>query len=83
MADKIPIERAAKQFGVPMSTLKDRVHGKVAKESVKTGPLPLFNEQQEALLANHLITMAEVGYGYSRFETIGLATDYPIHLGLR
>jgi hypothetical protein len=75
--------KAARVFGVPRSTLQDRLFGKVDLETVKSGPPPLFSQEQEALLAGHLKTMDEVGYGYSRHETINLATDYAIQLGLR
>ena len=50
---------------------------------VKSGTPPLFSEEQEALLASLVQTMAEVGYGYSRQETINLAPDYAINMGLR
>ena len=34
------------------------------------------------MLADHVQTMAEVGYGCSRQETINLASDYAIYMGL-
>lgn len=68
---------------MPRSTLQDRLFGKVDLDTVKSGPPPLFSQEQEALLAGHLKTMDEVGYGYSRHETINLVTDYAIQLGLR
>lgn len=77
------IERVAKTFAVPISTLKDRVKGRIHVDIVKSGPQPLFSLDQERLLADHLSTMAEVGYGYSRQETLNLASDYAVHLGLR
>ena len=42
----------------------------------------MFNLEQEALLCKHLSTMAEIGYGYSRQETINIASDFAHHLGL-
>ena len=48
---------------------------------VKSGtPLPF--SQQEAFLASHLKTMAEVGYGYGRQGAINPASDYLVCLGL-
>ena len=41
--EKIPVERAAKHFGVPINTLKDRVRGKVHVDTIKSGPSPMFN----------------------------------------
>lgn len=52
-------------------------------DTVKSGAVPLFTQEQESLLAQHLDTMAEVGYGYSRQETMNLGTDYVVELGLR
>lgn len=43
----------------------------------------MFSLEQEPLLARDLETMAEIGYGYSRQETINLASDYAFRLGLR
>ena len=79
----ISVRKAAQQYNIPKSTLIDRVSGHTYIDCVKSGVSPLFTEEQEALLKNHLVTMAEVGYGYSRQETINLASDYAIHLGLR
>jgi hypothetical protein len=79
----IPIQRVAQNYGVPITTLKDRVKGRVNVDTVKSGSFPYFTQEQEALLSQHINTMAELGYGYSRMETINLASDYAIHLGLR
>lgn len=68
---------------VPITTLKDRVRGRVNIDVLKSGPAPMFTQEQEAILAAHLNTMGEVGYGYSLQETLNLATDYAVHLGLR
>lgn len=73
--------KAAPLYGVPKTTLIDRLHGKVDVDCVTTGPPTLFSQEQEALLARHLQTMAEVGYEYSRQETINLASDYAESLG--
>jgi hypothetical protein len=51
--------------------------------TVTTGAPTLFSQEQEAMLARHVKTMAEVGYGYSRQETINLASDFAVSLGLR
>ncbi|XP_053403259.1 uncharacterized protein LOC128558349 [Mercenaria mercenaria] len=79
----LPVERVAKQFGIPITTLKDRIRGKTSVDVLKSGTPPLFSQEQEAFLSQHLITMAEIGFGYTRQETINLASDYAVHLGLR
>ena len=48
--ERIPVERAAKRFGVPTNTLKDRVKRKMNIDTVKSGPSSLFSLEQEALL---------------------------------
>lgn len=77
------VERAADRFSVPITTLKDRVKGRVAVETVRSGPKAVFTQEQEAPLTSHLNTMAEVGYGSSRQETLKLASDFAYHLGAR
>ena len=77
------IRKAAAVYGVPYTTLADRVDGRVNIDTVKSGATPLFSLEQEALLARHLDTMAEVGYGYSRQETLNLATEYAVELNVR
>ena len=67
---------------MPNTTLIDRMHGRISVDVVESGTPPLFSEEQEALLAGHVQTMAEVGYEYSRQETIILASDYAINMGL-
>ena len=56
-------------------TLIDMIHDRISVHVVKSGTPPLFSEEQEALLAGHVQTMAEVGYGYNRQETFNLASD--------
>jgi hypothetical protein len=55
--------------------------GRVDIDTVKSGPQTIFSQEQEAFLTEHLKTMAEIGYGFSRQETINLASDYAVHLG--
>ena len=84
MKDKgIPIRTAARRYEVPEATLRHRLSGYVNPEAVKSGPAPLFKEEEEADLVNHLKLMAKVGYGYSRSEVIDIATNYAIHKELR
>jgi len=45
--DRLPVERV-KKSSLPITTLKDRVHGRVNIDTVKSGPSPLFSAEQEA-----------------------------------
>jgi hypothetical protein len=67
--DGLPVQQAAKKYMVPITTLKDRVRVRVDIDVLKSGPAPMFTQEQEAILAAHLNTMGEVGYGYSCQET--------------
>ena len=57
------IFKAARQTGVPETTLRDRVVGKVEWRHDKKGPAPLLSTEGESLLAQHLLDMANFGYG--------------------
>ena len=80
---KISVSKAAKQYGVPEQTLRDRVKGKVAPETIKSGPSPLFSIEEEMRLVDHIKSMSQVGYGYTRAEVINLGSSYAVQLGKR
>ena len=80
---KMAVNRAAVTYGVPESTLRYRVQGRVNPESTKSGPSPFFTSEEESLFADHLKKMASFGYGYIRSEVLTMATDYAVYLGKR
>ena len=49
--------------------------------TVKSGPTTLFSKDKETLLCRHIISNAEIGYGYSRADIIRLASDMAHFLG--
>ena len=57
---------AAAQFGVPKTTLKDRLSGKVGK----SGLAPYLKRTEEKELVEFLIHMAKIGYGKTKREVI-------------
>ena len=57
--------RAAKLHGVPCTTLKDRLSGRVRHGS-RPGPKPCLDDQEDHALAEHLEQAAEVSYGKTR-----------------
>ena len=79
----LSIRKAAATYEVPKTTLIDRLHGRYELDVVKSGLQPLFSEEQESLLDGHIKTTVEVRYGCGRQETINLAFDYAVCLGLR
>ena len=63
----ISINKLALLHGVPPTTLKDCLSGRV-KHGTKPGPRPYLNNQEESALADHLIEAAKIGYGKTRKE---------------
>ena len=69
--DGMTIRKAAEAFGVPKSTLGDRVSGKVAR-SAKPGPPTYLTRLEEEELASFLICCAEIGFPRTRNQVLGL-----------
>ena len=80
---RLPVKVAARQFGVPVMTLRDRVLGKVSLETTKPGPDSLFSMEEELTLVEHLETMAQMGYGYTHAQLKVMAADLAVSLGKR
>ena len=72
--DAWTIHRAAEEFGVPKSTLYNRVSGHVPFEA-RSGPPCYLNYQEEKQLVNFLIGYAKVGYAKSWKEVLGRQID--------
>ena len=69
------INQAARDYGVPPSTLKDRLSGRVI-HGTKPGPRPYLSSQEENELETYLINASKVGYGKTRRQVIGnVATE--------
>ena len=60
---------AAKKHGVPPSTLKDRLSGRIV-HGTKSGPKPYLSAAEEEELAGELISAANIGYGKTRAEVL-------------
>ena len=60
--DGIAILRAAKEHGVPRTTLQDRILGKVV-HGTKPGPKPYLEPIEESDLTNFLVDTAKAGFG--------------------
>ena len=78
--------KAAVMFGVPRSTLRDRLKGKTkcitgsAKGFV--GFKPVFTAEQEKALESYLLHMEEILMGYSRIDVQYLAFQLAVRNGL-
>jgi len=75
------VYKAAKLYGVPEQTLRDRARGLIKADVTKSGPAALLSEEEEQVLCDHITKMALFGYGYSYFELRVLATDTAIFSG--
>ena len=74
LAGRLSIRRAAAEYGVPTSTLCDRVTGKVSFGSI-SGPQKYLTDNEEKELVTFIMNAAAVGYGYSRKQVIELVQD--------
>jgi len=66
------VNEAAKQHGVPPTTLKDRLSGRVQHGS-KPGPRPYLDEHEEKALSSFITDCASVGYAKTRRDVMGIA----------
>ena len=74
--DNVPTERAARQYGVPAQTLRDRILGKVHIDSY-WGKTSLFSHDEEESLVDHLEELARIGYGLNRSQlTLSQTTKF-------
>jgi hypothetical protein len=73
----------SKQFNVSITTLRDRVLGKIDAECISSGRPPLLSLDDEAKIVNHLKIVATDGYGYTRSEVARVASDYAVQIGTR
>lgn len=69
------VHDAAKQYQVPLTTLRDRVDRQISIDVVSSKPPPLFTQEQESYIVEHIKTMSEIGYEYTRAEVLNLASD--------
>lgn len=66
------INKSALFHGVPCTTLKDRLSGKV-KHGSKPGPRKYLSNDEEKDLADHLVEVAKIGYGKTPKQVMSIA----------
>ena len=79
----MPVQRAAREYGVPESTLRDRIKGKVGLQKTRSGPAPVLGMKEENKLVEYLQLLTDFGYSFSRSDVINLATDFAVVLEKR
>ena len=55
--------RAAREYSVPLTTLKDRVDNRLSFDCTKPGPEPVLSQLEEAKLVSHIKELAAEGMG--------------------
>ena len=68
-SEGMPANKAATMYGVPKSTLKDRISGRVV-HGRNPGPCPYLDPDEEKELADFLVSSAECGYGKTQHEVL-------------
>jgi len=71
------INQAARQHGVPASTLKDRLSGRVI-HGTKPGLVPYLSSKEEDELAVYLVEASKLGYGKTRRQVKGIVEKVAI-----
>ena len=64
-AGRLGANEAARTYGLPCTTLKDGLRGRVV-HGTNPGPRPYLDKEEERALADHLIEVAKLGYGKTR-----------------
>ena len=77
----ISINKAAVLHGVPRTTLKDRLSGKVL-HGTKPGPKCYLTCNEEHDLAEYLVEAAAIGYGKTRRQVLSIAGQVAKEKGL-
>jgi len=67
--------RAADLYGVPRSTLKDRLSGRVV-HGMKPGPRPYLSTGEETELSSHLLQVVKMEFGQTRCDVKCLVETY-------
>ena len=73
--------KAAEVHGVPKSTLKDRLSGRV-EAGCLPGPRPYLQPSEEVELTSHLLSASKIGLGKTRYEVMRIAEGVAKHKGV-
>ena len=71
------------KINVSLTTLRDRLDGRVDIDIFSSGAPSLFTQEEEAFIVEHVKAMAEIWYGCTRAEVINLESDFTLDLGMR
>ena len=80
--ENTPVLRAARKYGIPKSTLHDRISGKV-QHGKKPGPSQLLSAAEEEEFSSFLIEVSQAGYEKTRKEVKSVAGMVAVDKGKR
>ena len=73
-SSNISINKVSELFGVPKTTLKDRLSGRVAR-GTKPGPNPYLHPEEEKELVDHLTKLSDMGMPKIRREVLEITEN--------
>ena len=78
---EVSANQAADAHGVPRSTLKDRLNGRVT-HGTKPGPRPYLDSREESELVDYLFNAAKTGFGKTRQQIKCIAENVAKEKGI-
>ena len=78
---KLPVKKAAREFGIPVQTLRDRVKGYIDAYDFSLGGEPTLNVEEEETLVDHVEAMSLLGYGYTNTKLQQVAGEMAYDFG--
>ena len=82
MDGSLSINRSAIEHGVPKTTLRDRIAGKV-QHGTNPGPKPYLTAEEEKDLEVYLIKCSQIGYGKTRRQVLQIVEKTTILKGIK
>ena len=68
------VNRAVLEYGVPKTTLKDRLNGRVIHDT-NMGPTPYLTYEEEKELVKFILNCSRMGYGKTRGELLRIVGE--------
>lgn len=68
--NKSAVRNASRTYGVPRSTIQDRLLGKFPGKQGKTGPQPILTVEGEKKIADWIVNMAKRGFPIKKIDLI-------------
>ena len=74
------VNQASRNFGVPQTTLRDRISGRV-EHGTKSGPTSYLTEEEAQELASFLKQASRIGYGKTKKEVLAIVRKMVVKKG--